>query len=646
MTQQFYMRGYNSASPGTVGYVDWVVNDIPDSIASFIPSPYLSSNVHNITVNKVVTSKVNNFLNPNSVPSLISPNYTNPVDGYFLHLNSYDWLNPVPPNLTTSLPPVNEPIGLAIVRGTSNGTTLNPYSSLFWKESASQWIFAQILANGSIGASQNVSMGALNIVGYLGLQQNSSTDPGFHEALAGLIRLPNNQSDATGASGAIRARNANNTGDVTLLAADGYSRVQVGSATDPVYMPDTLRVDVAITNLFDSASTSVSQSGFIRNPNNTNIITARNAAASADLILLGSDASNHILYGSAAANAGHIFNTIVGGIYDFRINSISQVQLAANTITFTNTDTTPTVSQANITGTSTAQNIILQSQTATNGGAVGQGNVIASIPGAAAGGGSRGYFQVQYNNVVEWQMGVRSDNSTLAAIYALPATNAPTGSNFIIQCDGSSTWLNSPTSSGINIMVNGTTEMAFTAASIVLTPASLQWLTSVTNPILSQSNNTTNSATAQNLTVQAQNATGTTSIGGNLVLTSGTGTSTNGTINLQVGGTTTASLITNKFVTTKGRRRNVTPTTISYGVLATDDIIAVGTTVAGITITLPASPVTGDSYDVKDTVGLAATNVITISGNGINIDSAATYTINSNYGGATIIFTGTIWSVI
>lgn len=78
---------------------------------------------------------------------------------------------------------------------------------------------------------------------------------------------------------------------------------------------------------------------------------------------------------------------------------------------------------------------------------------------------------------------------------------------------------------------------------VLLTSPTLQYITSVTAPLFNQADNTAPSGTGQPLTVQAQNATGTTSVGGNLVLTSGTGTSAPGTILFQVGGTTFMSLL-------------------------------------------------------------------------------------------------------
>lgn len=54
MAIQYHMRGYNTTAPGAVGYVDWVVNNEPDTNATFIPSPFVSGNISKITVNKVI----------------------------------------------------------------------------------------------------------------------------------------------------------------------------------------------------------------------------------------------------------------------------------------------------------------------------------------------------------------------------------------------------------------------------------------------------------------------------------------------------------------------------------------------------------------------------------------------------------------
>ena len=172
------------------------------------------------------------------------------------------------------------------------------------------------------------------------------------------------------------------------------------------------------------------------------------------------------------------------------------------------------------------------------------------------------------------------------------------------------------------------------------------FLTGTSSPTISQANNTTASATGQALTIQAQNATGTTSVGGNLVLTSGTGTSINGFVQLQSGGTTVAQVSSNQFAVLKGLNQHVTAITANYGVLITDIIIAVGTISGGITVTLPSSPTTGDTYLIKDTNGLSATFNITVAGNGHTIDGFTNYIIANNYASMAISYTGSQWSVM
>lgn len=98
--------------------------------------------------------------------------------------------------------------------------------------------------------------------------------------------------------------------------------------------------------------------------------------------------------------------------------------------------------------------------------------------------------------------------------------------------------------------------------------------------------------------------------------------------------------------TTSGRTVNVTgPGAYPYTALTTDYLIIVDTSSAR-TINLLASPTLGRTYVIKDHVGSAAANNITVSGNGVNIDSAASYTINSNYGSITVIYNGGTWSVV
>src|SRR5260221_13692932 len=101
MAIQYYMRAFNTT---LVQYVDWVVNDSPDSTGVF--SGYPTNQLINITVNRIVQSRVANFLKQNQ--SLGG------TDGYFFHVNSYDWRNAVTP----IAPPTNLK-GFAVERGVS-----------------------------------------------------------------------------------------------------------------------------------------------------------------------------------------------------------------------------------------------------------------------------------------------------------------------------------------------------------------------------------------------------------------------------------------------------------------------------------------------------------------------------------------------
>jgi hypothetical protein len=110
--------------------------------------------------------------------------------------------------------------------------------------------------------------------------------------------------------------------------------------------------------------------------------------------------------------------------------------------------------------------------------------------------------------------------------------------------------------------------------------------------------------------------------------------------------TTVASTSTSKFITNVGRRVNTVVTTGNLNVSAGTEVIIVGTLSSSITVTLPSGPTAGDIYTIKDQAGGSATNNIIVSGNGVNIDGAPTYTINTNYQSITVVFANGSWSII
>lgn len=82
----------------------------------------------------------------------------------------------------------------------------------------------------------------------------------------------------------------------------------------------------------------------------------------------------------------------------------------------------------------------------------------------------------------------------------------------------------------------------------------------------------------------------------------------------------------------------------TYAALTTDSVLVANTSTTTTTITLPASPTTGQTYKVIDGSGNASVNNITLDGNGKNINGSSTLTINTNYEVKTLIYNGTEWS--
>lgn len=88
-----------------------------------------------------------------------------------------------------------------------------------------------------------------------------------------------------------------------------------------------------------------------------------------------------------------------------------------------------------------------------------------------------------------------------------------------------------------------------------------------------------------------------------------------------------------------------TPGAYPYTTLAQDGVILVDTS-SPRTIIPAGSPVVGQIYTIKDSVGSAGSNNITITPSGNNIDGAASYVINVNFASVNIVYSGTQWLVV
>ena len=193
------------------------------------------------------------------------------------------------------------------------------------------------------------------------------------------------------------------------------------------------------------------------------------------------------------------------------------------------------------------------------------------------------------------------------------------------------------------------TVVSLTGASnnIIVKSSNIYFTNSLTNPLIYQESTNAVSATGQSLTIQAQNSLGATSNGGDLIIKSGTGTSNPGSILFNVGNSNYATLNNGKFYTGNcGIRKNAAIHSTGYTILSTDDIIFADTTSGTVTYNLPSIKNIGDLYTVKDSLGNARINNITINGNGSLIDGNSTYPIKSNYGAASFVYSGTQWNVL
>jgi hypothetical protein len=84
-----------------------------------------------------------------------------------------------------------------------------------------------------------------------------------------------------------------------------------------------------------------------------------------------------------------------------------------------------------------------------------------------------------------------------------------------------------------------------------------------------------------------------------------------------------------------------------YTVLATDEYISVDTSGGAVTLRFPNAPVANRIWTVKDRLGNAATNNITVTTGGgiVDIDGAAIYTMNVNYQAINLIWNGASYEV-
>lgn len=95
-----------------------------------------------------------------------------------------------------------------------------------------------------------------------------------------------------------------------------------------------------------------------------------------------------------------------------------------------------------------------------------------------------------------------------------------------------------------------------------------------------------------------------------------------------------------------GKARECTVLSLSAAATlsANADVVDVDATSGAVTVTLPATPTTGDQYTVRKLD--ASGNAVTIAGNGKNLNGAASRSLSSQYDAETIVYNGTEWAVV
>lgn len=119
-----------------------------------------------------------------------------------------------------------------------------------------------------------------------------------------------------------------------------------------------------------------------------------------------------------------------------------------------------------------------------------------------------------------------------------------------------------------------------------------------------------------------------------------------GSGNITTSGTGSSLTITqtpSEFVAYTG----IDDTDSPYTVLGTDYYISADVTSGTISVLLPNAPSTGRIFVVKDRVGMAATNNITVTtvGGSVTIDGSTSFVINTAYESVSLIFNGVNYEV-
>ena len=308
-------------------------------------------------------------------------------------------------------------------------------------------------------------------------------------------------------------RNGTNSGDILAVGVDSSGNLQLTAlaTTGQVSFNNDLQINTKnILGVGYATFGAHSSTAGAINFANGQYIYARNAADSLDLPLMGTGSSNNLNIGSAAHPGNIAINVGPAQTIQLGVNGNYVAGVGANGIT---TGATPAATGA--IALSNAQYV---------------------------------YARNAANSLDLRLLGTDASNNLNIGGASHPGTmnfNVGSSQSFAWGIDVATVATLSGTGLAVSGVVTATSSVTAGATQASGTTISATGLTignAVAAPTISQTNESGTSQNGYALTIQAQNATGTTSTGGNLVLTSGTGTTAAGNLLLQTGGTTHGAL--------------------------------------------------------------------------------------------------------
>jgi hypothetical protein len=185
---------------------------------------------------------------------------------------------------------------------------------------------------------------------------------------------------------------------------------------------------VTVTNPIALTTGTVSTNGLINAPNNSTVLSARNAANTADVRLILIDSSNNLYLGSGVNDGYVALNASTGNLVKFQINSIDSVTVSNNAISLAQLGTAYTISQPATTS-GAGNNLSINPQAATASGA--SGSLVVNLA-APASGTTEAFLQVTRTGASTTYIGNLPGSTSQACLWIAP-NGAPSVSNYTFQ---------------------------------------------------------------------------------------------------------------------------------------------------------------------------------------------------------------------